>query len=142
MMAAAHSTGTIIVQVLMVTSFVVAAIVAAIKQGRADRQRSLNLQTLASRLRFDDFNPNRDEGFAMGWGFLSRLVQGQDRYAFNILRGTYHEQSLFVFDYHYQTGSGKSRKEHYSTLLMLVFKEIFPQVSRSEESLRAGTGGA
>jgi hypothetical protein len=142
MMAAAHSTGTIIVQVLMVTSFVVAAIVAAIKQGRADRQRSLNLQTLASRLRFDDFNPNRDEGFAMGWGFLSRLAQGQDRYAFNILRGTYHEQSLFVFDYHYQTGSGKSRKEHYSTLLMLVFKEIFPQVSIGPESLRSKIAAA
>src|ERR1035438_6106218 len=135
MMAAAHSTGTIIVQVLMVTSFVVAAIVAAIKQGRADRQRSLNLQTLASRLRFDDFNPNRDEGFAMGWGFLSRLAQGQKRYAFNILRGTYHEQALFIFDYHYQTGSGKSRQEHYFTLLMLVFKEAVPQLTIEPESL-------
>jgi hypothetical protein len=142
MIAAAHSTGTIIVQVLMVTSFVVAAIVATIKQGRAARQRSLDLQTLAARLEFDDFNSNHDEGFAMGWGFLSRLAQGNDRYAFNILRGTYHEQSLFVFDYHYQTGSGKSRKEHYSTLLMLVCKEIFPQVSIGPESLRSKIAAA
>jgi hypothetical protein len=142
MIAAAHSTGTIIVQVLMVTSFVVAAIVATIKQGRAARQRSLDLQTLAARLEFDDFNSNHDEGFAMGWGFLSRLAQGNDRYAFNILRGTYHEQSLFVFDYHYQTGSGKSRKEHYSTLLMLVCKEICPQVSIGPESLRSKIAAA
>ena len=142
MIAAAHSTGTIIVQVLMVTSFVVAAIVATIKRGRAARQRSLDLQTLAARLEFDDFNSNRDEGFAMGWGFLSRLAQGNDRYAFNILRGTYHAQSLFVFDYHYQTGSGKSRKEHYSTLLMLVCKEIFPQVSIGPESLRSKIAAA
>jgi hypothetical protein len=137
MMAATHSAGTGIVQVLVFISFVVAAIVATLKQERAARQRSLDLQTLAARLGFDDFNPNHDEGFAMGWGFLSRLAQGQDRYAFNILRGTYHEQSLFVFDYHYQTGSGKSRKEHYSTLLMLVFKEIFPQVCIGPESLRS-----
>ncbi len=142
MMAAAHSTGTAIVQVLMIILIGVAAIVTIIKQGRADRQRSLALQTLAARLEFDDFNPNRDERFAMGWGFLSRLAQGQDRYAFNILRGTYHEQPLFVFDYHYQTGSGKSRKEHYSTLLMLVFKEIFPQVSIGPESLRSKIAAA
>jgi hypothetical protein len=113
----------------------VAAIVAAIRQKRAIRQRSSDLQTLAGRLQFDDFNPNRDEGFAMGWGFLSRLAQGQERYAFNILRGTYHEQALFIFDYHYQTGSGKSRQEHYCTLLMLVFKEAFPQLTIGPESL-------
>ena len=142
MMAAAHSTGTGIVQVLIIILFVVAAIVVTIKQGRVARQRSLDLKTLAARLGFDDFNSNRDEGFAMGWGFLSRLAQGNDRYAFNILRGTYHEQSLFVFDYHYQTGSGKSRKEHYSTLLMLVFKEIFPQVSIGPENLRSKIAAA
>ena len=73
-----------IVQVLIIILFVVAAIVATIKQGRAARQRSLDLQTLAARLGFDDFNSNRDEGFAMGWGFLSRLAQDNDRYAFNI----------------------------------------------------------
>jgi len=129
MIAASDGAGMIVVQVLMVTSFVVAAIVAAIKQGRGDRQRSLNLQTLATRLGFDDFNPNRDEGFAMGWGFLSRLAQGNDRYAFNILRGTYHEQRLFVFDYHHQTVSGKSVEDHYFTMLMLVCQEVFTQVT-------------
>ena len=135
MMAAAHSTGMTIVQVLMVTSFVVAAIVAAINRGRAERRRSFDLQLLTTQLGFDDFNPARDEGFAMGWGFLNRLAQGEDRYAFNLLRGIYHEQRLFVFDYHYQTGSGKSRKEHYSTMLMLVCKEVFPQVTIKPDNL-------
>lgn len=134
MMAAAHSTGMIIVQVLMAILIGVAAIVSAINRGRADRQRSFNLQALAARLGFDGFNPNHDEEFAMGWGFLSRLAQGNDRYAFNILRGTYHEQRLFVFDYHYQTGSGRSRKEHRFTMLMLVCKEAFPQVTIGPES--------
>ena len=99
------------------------------RQSRVKQQRVFDLRSLAARLKFDGFNPNRDEGFSMGWGFLDWLSRGQDRYAFNILRGTYHEQSLFVFDYHYQTGSGKSRQEHYCTLLMLVVKEVFPQVT-------------
>jgi hypothetical protein len=97
----------------------------------------LDLQSLAMRLEFDDFNPNHDEDFAQGWGFLDRLDRGNDRYAFNILRGKYHDQTLFVFDYHCQTGSGKNREEHYSTLLMLVFKAVFSQMSIGPASLRS-----
>jgi hypothetical protein len=135
MIAAAHSPGENIIVALVVVTAVVAGIWGSLRQKRADRLRSLHLQTLAERLKFDDFNPNHDEGFAMGWGFLSRLAQGDNRYAFNILRGTYHEQALFVFDYHYQTGSGKNRQEHDCTLFMLVFKEAFPQVSIGPENL-------
>jgi hypothetical protein len=135
MIASTHSPGENIIVFLIFGAVVVAGIFGSLRQKRAVRQRSLDLQTLAGRLKFDDFNPNHDEGFAMGWGFLSRLARGQNRYAFNILRGTYHEQALFVFDYHYQTGSGKSREEHNCTFLMLVFKESFPQVSIGPESL-------
>jgi hypothetical protein len=135
MMAAANSTVMIIAQVVMFSAFVVAAIVAAIKQGRVDRSRALYLQLLATQLKFDGFSPDRDEGFALGWGFLSRLDQGEGRYAFNVLRGTYHEQRLFVFDYHYQTLSGKSVEDHYSTMLMLVCQEAFPRVTIGPERL-------
>jgi hypothetical protein len=130
--------------ILMMTFgvMVVAAIVAAIRQKRTVEARSLELQMLAGRLKFDDFNPNRNEAFAGGWGFLNRLAQGTERYAFNILRGMYHEQALFVFDYHYQTGSGKNKEEHNCTFLMLVFKESFPQVSIGPESLRAKIAAA
>jgi hypothetical protein len=137
MIASTHSPGENLIFVLWFCVVVIAGIFWGLCQKRAGRRRSFDLQSLAGRLQFDDFNPNRDEGFAMGWGFLSRLAQGQDRYAFNILRGTYHEQALFIFDYHYQTGSGKSRQEHNCTLLMLVFKEAFPQVSIGPESLGA-----
>jgi hypothetical protein len=98
-------------------------------------QRTLDLQTLAGMLKFDDFNPDHDEGFAAGWRFLSRLARGQERYAFNILRGTYHKQALFVFDYHYQISSGKNREERYCTLLMLVVKAAFPQLTIGPETL-------
>jgi hypothetical protein len=108
---------------------VVAGIWGRLRQKRTDRSRSLEMQELAERLKFDDFNPKHDEGFAMGWGFLSPLIQGDNSYAFNILRGMYHEQALFVFDYHYQTGSGKSTKDCNLTMLMIVFKAVFPRVN-------------
>lgn len=104
---------------------------------RTREDRSWRLQELAVELKFDEFNPNRDEGFAMGWGFLSRLDQGEDRYAFNILRGKYHEQALFVFDYHFRTGSDRSKVDHNLTMLMLVVKEAFPKLTIGSEGIGA-----
>jgi hypothetical protein len=131
MMAAAQSTGMVVVQILVAAFVGIAAIIAAINQLRIGRNRSSDLRSLAAQLGFEDFNPDRDEAFAMGWGFLDRLARGEDRYAFNILRGTYHGQRLFVFDYHYRTGAGKNRTDHLSTVLMLVVQEVFPQVTIS-----------
>ncbi len=118
-----------VVPILLMLVVGVSLIVANVSQSRARRKRVLDLRNLATRLGFENFNPNRDESFSMGWGFLSRLDQGTDRYAFNILRGSYHEQSLFVSDYHYQTGSGKNTREHNLTLLMLVCQTVFPKLT-------------
>ena len=121
---------------------VIVALLTAANLNRTREDRSWRLQELAVELKFDGFNPNRDEGFAMGWGFLSRLDQGEDRYAFNILRGKYHEQVLFVFDYHFQTGSDRSRVDHNLTVLMLVFKEAFPKLTIGSEGLGAKIAAA
>ncbi len=131
MIASYHSSSPAGNVILMMTFgiMVVVAVVAAIKQKRLAEGRSLELQVMAGQLKFDDFNPNRDEGFAMGWGFLSWLAQGDNRYAFNIMRGTYHGQTLFVFDYHYRTGSGKNAMNCNITMLMIVFKAVFPQLT-------------
>jgi len=135
MMATAHSPGENILIIFAFGAVLIIGIWQGLRQARTARSRSLELRLLAGRLSFDDFNPNRDDGFTMGWGFLSRLAQGQNRYAFNILRGTYHDQSLFVFDHHYRTGSGKNQKDHYGTILMLIVKEAFPKVSIGPETL-------
>jgi hypothetical protein len=132
--ATAHSVGATVVQILLMVFVGSAMIIANLNQSRTRRLRAIDLQNLSRRLNFDNFNPNRDEGFAMGWGFLSRLAQGSERYAFNILRGKYQDQSLFVFDHHFQTGSGKNRQDHNCTFLMLVFKEVFPQLTIGPES--------
>ena len=129
MIAASHSAVAFVVPILLMVLVGAGMVFDTVRQSRARRQRVSDLRGLATRLGFEDFNPNRDERFIQGWGFVSRLAEGTERYAFNILRGTCHEQSLFVFDYHYQTGSGKSTKEHNLTMLMMVFKEAFPQIT-------------
>jgi hypothetical protein len=129
-----HSGGSVLI-FLVVGAFVIIGTIKSIKQMRAGRDRSFELELLAGQLGFDDFKSSPDAQFAMGWEFLNRLDQGEDRYAFNLLRGTYHGQRLFVFDYHFQTGSGKSRTDHYSTILMLICKEAFPRVTIRPENL-------
>jgi hypothetical protein len=135
MIAATHSTGFGIFQLLLFICIAIGVFIASIFQKRVRQQRMLDLQILAQRLGFDDFNPNRDETFVQGWGFLSRLSQGSNRYAFNILRGSYQGQALFIFDYHFETGSGKNRQDHVGTMLMLIVKEVFPQVLIGHENL-------
>ena len=135
MIAMVHSVGENIVFFLFVAGMVVIGIVSSLRQNRMRWQRPKEMGSLAERLGFDDFNPDPDEGFAAGWGFLNRLSQGSDRYAFNVLRGTYHEQPLFIFDYHYQTGSGKNTTEHNLTMFMFVEKEAFPQLTIGPETL-------
>jgi hypothetical protein len=139
MMATIHSGGEAVFQTVffILVGIIVGAsvIVTALKQIRAARSRVLELQVLTERLQFDEFNPNKDPKFVIGWGFLSRLSQGSDRYAFNILRGTYQGQALFVFDYHFQTQEGKNTHEHLGTILMLIVKQAFPKLTIGPETL-------
>src|SRR5579859_3626369 len=95
--------------------------------------RSSDLQALAKKLAFTNFDSSPDYEFPMGWDFLGYLSQGNDRYAFNILEGTYHDQKLFVFDYHFQTGSRDEDTRSY-TMLMLIAAAYFPQVLIEPES--------
>ena len=123
-----------VILTLTILTMVVAAIITVIKRARNPRSRSLELWALNLRLKFDSFNPERDDGFAMGWGFLRRLAQGEDCYAFNILRGTYHEQALFVFDFHFRSGSGKNEEGYFGTILMLVVQKAFPRLTIGPEN--------
>jgi hypothetical protein len=136
MFASTHSVAGGIFQILLVVLFVVAGGIMSMKQNRARRQRSVELQALATRMVFESFNPDSDETFTLGWGFLGWLDQGRSRYAFNLLRGKYQESPLYVFDYHFQTGEGKNKNEHYLTILMLVCKEAFPKLTIGPERLR------
>ncbi len=107
---------------------IIAASIAATQRRSSNSRRSSDLKLLADRLAFSGFDPGPNEGFALGWEFLSSLSQGENRYAFNILEGTYQDQKLFVFDYHFQTGSGKDQDHRYYTIFMLIVPEAFPKI--------------
>lgn len=95
-------------------------------RGNSRDPRSVSLEALADKLAFSSFSPEPDYEFVMGWNFLGFLSQGEDRYAFNILEGTYQDQKLFVFDYHFRIGPGDN-DERYYTMFMLIEQEYFPQ---------------
>ncbi len=132
MIVAAISNGLLVLVIF--GGAVIIALLTGAGRLRTREERSYALQELAVELKFDEFNPNCDESFVMGWGFLNSLNRGENRYAFNILRGEYQEQSLFVFDYHYETGSDKNKVNHNLTMFMLVVKEVFPKMTIGPES--------
>ena len=47
------------------------------------------------------------------------LQKGHSRYAYNIMSGTLVSREFLGCDYHYATGSGKSRSEHYFSLVII-----------------------
>lgn len=130
-----------LLQLVFILVFIIGGAIAGVARLRMSRQRYADLQALADRLGFDSFDPAPDPEFVEAWGLLDQFSQGNDRYAFNILRGTYQEQKLFIFDYHYETGSGKDRHDHVSTIFMLVLKEAFPRITIGPENLFAKIEG-
>lgn len=122
-----HHSSNPIIDCLIMFAFIVLGIVGAARRRKRDVGRSLELKILSDRLGFENFDARPNPEFILGWGFLSCLTQGENRYAFNILQGTYHDQKLFVFDFHFQTGSGKDQDHRYYTIFMLIVPEAFPK---------------
>jgi len=120
--------------ILILVVFAASAAAAGIFSWRTRQKREQELAELAFRLNLT-FRAARNEALVTGWGFLSRLSQGDDRYAFNVLQGHYRDQRLIVFDLHYRTGSGKSRKNHYGTFFILVMREAFPRLTIAPEDI-------
>ena len=142
MIAASHGVVEFVAPILLMVLVGAGMLFDTVRQSRTKHRRVSDLRELATRLSFDSFSPFPDDEFTMGWGFLNRLAQGSERYAFNILRGTYHDQTLFIFDFHFQTGSGKNRQEHFATMLLLIFKEAFPHLTIGPESFGAKIASA
>jgi hypothetical protein len=143
MTAAIHTVAGVVIEFLIMAGVLAALIAVGATRQRGGRWgRPDALKDLAMRLEFDRFEAAPNKQFAMGWGFLSRLDSGTERYAFNILQGKYHETRLFVFDYHYQISEGKNADDRYLTIFMLVCKEAFPILTIRPEHLYDKIAGA
>ncbi|MFH0965877.1 MAG: hypothetical protein V2A58_17910 [Planctomycetota bacterium] len=76
----------------------------------AKRRKELEGWARSRGLRFD---PSKDSGMDCRYGSFKCLQQGSERYAYNVMTGKHAGLGVTAFDYHYTTGSGKNRSDHY-----------------------------
>lgn len=84
----------------------------------SDHQRRKAMRDLAAAHGWR-FHAGRDTSLGRRFPGFDRLSQGRNRYARHVISGTRNGRALWIFDYHYTTGSGKSRKQHAFTAIAL-----------------------
>jgi len=75
----------------------------------------------------------KSHGLARQLSYIQWLNQGDDRYAFNIFTGMYHDREVMVFDYHYRTQHTDSKgrthhTHHYFSVYLLMQELTFPEL--------------
>lgn len=118
--------------------FVIVAIAAGIYGAQAARKRREALSALAIRLGLN-FNPAEDYELAGRFEFLNQLAQGENRYATNVLSGTYQQNEVRVFDYHYETHTNDSKgnrqtHHHWFSFFILTLPAAFPELTIRREN--------
>ena len=111
----------------------------AIYSALVAKKRREELFSLAARLGLN-FSPGNDSELAERFGFLDKLAQGDNRYAFNVISGTYRQNQVLVFDYHYETHSTDSKGNtttyhHYFSFFILFLPMSFPELKITREGL-------
>jgi hypothetical protein len=121
---------------LIVMVLIIAAIGAIFGVIRA-RKRLEGLFELAQRLGLN-FSAAEDYGLADRYGFLKQLAQGENRYARNVLSGTYQQNQVLAFDYHYETytqgKSGRQTHHHWFSFFILTLPAVFPDLTIRREN--------
>jgi hypothetical protein len=102
------------------------------------RKRLEGLVELAQRLGLD-FSAAEDYGLADRYGFLKQLAQGENRYARNVLSGTFQQNRVLAFDYHYETHStdskgGRQTHHHWFSFFILTLPAAFPELTVRREN--------
>ncbi|MEW6742277.1 MAG: hypothetical protein AB1486_05920 [Planctomycetota bacterium] len=122
---------------LIIAVIAIIIVVALVNQAKAKKRRDA-MQTLAERLGLG-FDPGKDRELAQRYAFLDKLRSGSDRYAFNVLSGTYQGHAVLAFDYHYETHSTDSKghrqtHHHYFSFFILRLPIPFPELAIGKES--------
>lgn len=117
---------------LIVIGFIALFIVVAIAGYIAAQKRRQAMAGLAARLGLS-FDPDKDRDMARRFSFLDKLHEGSNRYAFNVMSGLYAGHDMTLFDYHYQTGSGKDTHHFYFSFFILLLPGLFPELTVQPE---------
>ena len=136
---------------LIIGGFIIAvAIIVAVLSYISARKRREAMAALAAKLGLC-FYPNKNWDIAKRYSFLDKLrveskfLSGErttNRYAFNILSGSYQGYDVTIFDYHYRTGSGKSAQDHYISFFILHLPASFPELVIGPEDIFSKIGQA
>ena len=114
-------------QPFMIFGVLVLIAVIAIVGYLSSLKRREAMMALARRLGLR-FSPHKDRHLAKQYRFLDKLRHGHNRYAYNVLSGQYQGHDVMVFDYHYQTGSGKNTHHYHISFFMLMLPAVFPEL--------------
>jgi hypothetical protein len=114
-------------------------IAGAIYSAIAARKRREALFEFAARLGLN-FSAGNDYEIANRFSFLDKLAQGSNRYACNVISGSYRQNQVLVFDYHYETHSTDSKgnqqtHHHYFSFFILLLPASFPELKITREGL-------
>jgi hypothetical protein len=102
------------------------------------RKRREGLFELAQRLGLN-FSAAEDYELADRYNFLKQLAKGENRYARNVLSGTYQQNQVLAFDYHYETHSTDSKgnrttEHHWFSFFILTLPALFPDLTIRHEN--------
>jgi hypothetical protein len=115
------------VQPLVIVVFIVIFAVVAVLGYFSSLKRREAMAAMAARLGLH-FSPGKDRDMARRYRFLDKLRRGSQRYAFNVLSGSYQGHEVLLFDYHYKTGSGKNTHHYYISFFILHLPVLFPEL--------------
>jgi hypothetical protein len=129
--------------ILLVVIVIAGAIAVALIKAAWERRRREAFRSMAKSLGLTYVS--RDPLVSRYYDFIDKLRQGENRYAFNILKGTYKEREVCAFDYHYETHSYDSKghrttHDYYLSVVLLVQEGFFPELRIYPEGLLSKLG--
>jgi hypothetical protein len=121
----------------IILPLIVILIFGAIYSSIQAQKRQEGLIELARRLNLS-FDAGQHYSLPDAYSFLKELDKGDNRYATNILSGTYRQNQVVAFDYHYETQStdGKGHTQthdHWFSFLILTLPAVFPDLTIRRE---------
>lgn len=123
--------------VLFFILFIGIAIAAAIISNILNQKRRRELEAVAQRLGLS-FSPEKDYSMATRFEFLQHLDRGSNRYAYNVISGTFQGHEVIAFEYHYETKSHSSKggtktQHHHVSACLLILPGAFPELTIAKE---------
>jgi hypothetical protein len=128
------SAGIVVPLVVVAIALVVWGVITS-ERRRRERMRAVEVWAAA---RGWDYEPDRVSTVERRFAHFPCFVQGDARYAYNVVRGHEGEREVWAFDYHYQTystdskGNRTTHHHHFSALVLETHLLLEPLSIRPE----------